>query len=225
MCFSATASFGSCAILTAIGVATMTKARTRPQKLLAAMPLIFAYQQLSEGFVWLSVQHAAFAPYKNIAMYSFLLIAQLVWPLFVSSSVWLLEPDPVRKKKLLWFVVSGWAAVIFFIFCLSLCTADVVVSKYHIQYVLDFPLVHRWFYAIIYFIPAMIPPFFSTVKRMPWLGTLLLISYLISRFCYRDYIVSVWCFFGALSSIVVLLIIKGLVEDNKLPESQIKTGN
>jgi hypothetical protein len=215
MCFSAPASFASCAILTTIGVATMTKAQTPAQRLLAAMPLIFAYQQLSEGFVWLSVQHEAFARYRTLAMYSFLIIAQLIWPIFVSSAVWLLEPDPVRKKKLAWFAVSGWLAVLFFIWCLSYCDAGMVVSSYHIQYVLDFPLVHRWFYGIIYFIPAMIPPFFSTVKKMPWLGGLLLISYLISRFFYKDYIVSVWCFFGALSSMVVYLIIKGLVDQHR----------
>jgi len=209
MCFSATASFGSCALLTTIGVVTMAKTKTGPQRFLAAMPLIFAFQQFSEGFVWLSVQHAEFAQWKHIAMYSFLIDAQLVWPLFVSFAVWNIEPDPLRKKKLLWFPVSGILAGLFFIYCLCFCTADVVVSNYHIQYVLDFPLVHRWFYGIIYFIPAMVPTFFSSVKRMSWLGSLLFISYLISRFFYKDYIVSVWCFFGALSSIVVLLIIMG----------------
>ena len=189
----------------------MVKTKTAPQRLLAAMPLIFAFQQFSEGFVWLSAQHAQFAHFKNIAMYSFLIDAQLVWPLFVSFAVWNIEPDPVRKKKLMWFAVSGIIAAVFFIYCLCFRTADVVVSSYHIQYVLDFPFVHRWFYGIIYFIPAMIPAFFSTVKRMSWLGTLLLISYLVSRFFYRDYIVSVWCFFGALSSIAVLMIIMKMV--------------
>lgn len=213
MCFSTAASFGSCAILSTIGAVTVAKAKTGPQKFLAAMPLLFAVQQFAEGFVWLSVLHPEYAHFKSLAMYSFLVFAQLVWPIFVPLAVWMLEPDPARKKKLGWFVISGIAATVFFIYCLCFCTADVVVTEYHIQYVLDFPLVHRWFYGIIYFIPAMVPTVFSSIKRMQWLGALLLISYLISRFCYKDYIVSVWCFFGALSSIVVLLIIMKLVAD------------
>jgi uncharacterized protein DUF6629 len=215
MCFSVTASFASCAILTAIGTATMAKARTNPQRLLATMPLLFAFQQFSEGFVWLSVQHAAYAHLRNIAMYSFLIFAQVVWPLFVPVAVLALEKDRKRKKLLNWFAVSGFLAALYFIWCLCFYTADVEVSSYHIKYVLDFPLSKRWFYGIIYFIPAMFPTFVSTIKRMHLLGFLLLGSYLISRFCYKDYIVSVWCFFGALSSITVLYIIMEVVETEK----------
>jgi hypothetical protein len=76
-------------------------------------------------------------------------------------------------------------------------------------------LVHRWFYGLIYFIPAFFPMFVSSISRMRVLGFLLFISYLISRFVYTDYIVSVWCFFGALSSIAVLYIIMQVVAGDK----------
>ena len=54
MCFSATASFGASAVLGVIGVAAVAKAKTKPQRLFASIPLVFAVQQLSEGFLWLS---------------------------------------------------------------------------------------------------------------------------------------------------------------------------
>jgi hypothetical protein len=215
MCFSTTASFVSSAVLLTIGTVTMTKTQTNAQRVLAAMPLLFAFQQFCEGFVWLSVLHAEYAHWKTLAMYSFLVFAQLVWPFFVPIAVWLLEKDKKRRKILSWFVVSGFAATLFFTWCLCFCKADVEVNPYHIKYVLDFPLVHRWFYGLIYFIPAFFPMFVSSISRMRVLGFLLFISYLISRFVYTDYIVSVWCFFGALSSIAVLYIIMQVVAGDK----------
>ncbi len=215
MCFSTTASFASCAVLATIGTATMARTTTNRQRLLGAMPLLFAYQQFSEGFVWLSVQHAGFAHLRNIAMYSFLIFAQIVWPLFVPFAVLVLEKDAKRKKLLKWFAFAGCLAATYFTWCICFYSADVEVSQYHIKYVLDFPLSKRWFYGIIYFIPAMLPTFFSGFSRMRFLGFLLFASYIVSRFCYKDYIVSVWCFFGALSSITVLYIIMQVVGTEK----------
>ena len=211
MCFSVSASFTSSAVLATIGTVGMAKTRSAPQRFLAAMPLLFAIQQLCEGFVWLSVINPAYAHWQHSAMYSFLFFAQVVWPFFVPFAVLLLEKDPVRKKILVWFAVSGCLAAAFFIYCLCSYDAHIDVNPYHIKYELDFPFVKRWFYGIIYFIPAMLPTFISSIRRMRVLGALLLASYLISRFCYRDYIVSVWCFFGALSSIVVVFIIMQVV--------------
>lgn len=208
MCFSATASFASSAVLVTIGTITMRRARTAPQKFMALMPLLFAFQQFAEGVVWLSVINSAFAGWRNIAMYSFLIFAQLVWPLYVPFAVLWLEKDEKKKKVLKWFAASGIVATTFFLYCVTCFKADIVVTNYHIQYQLDFPFYKMWFYGIIYFIPAFIPTFFSGFKKMRLLGGLLLASYLVSRFWYMDYIVSVWCFFGALSSITVLYIIK-----------------
>lgn len=181
------------------------------------MPLLFAFQQLCEGIVWLSVNDPFYAQFRYAAMYSFLIMAQVGWPLFIPLCVLLVEKDPRRKKLLLWFAGSGCLAAIYFTWCLLRFDAHVGVNPWHIQYELDFPLSKRWFYGIIYFIPAMLPTFISSIKRMRILGALLLCSYLISRFCYKDYIVSVWCFFGALSSITALFIIMQLAaKENRL---------
>ena len=54
MCFSASANFVGSAVLGAIGVATLTEVKHR-RELFAAMPLLFALHQFTEGFVWLSL--------------------------------------------------------------------------------------------------------------------------------------------------------------------------
>ncbi|MFA6920729.1 MAG: hypothetical protein WC216_02715 [Gallionella sp.] len=62
MCFSPHASFAAAAVLTLIGVVTLGKPRVKGEWLLAALPLIFAAQQLTEGILWLILRgHLAFA--------------------------------------------------------------------------------------------------------------------------------------------------------------------
>ena len=72
MCFSATASFSAGAVLLGLGALTLKSAR-RPRELLyAAIPLLFAIQQLSEGVIWLTFRYET--PQLNVVMthvYSF----------------------------------------------------------------------------------------------------------------------------------------------------------
>ena len=57
MCFSATASFSAGAVLLGLGALTLKSAR-RPRELLyAAIPLLFAIQQLSESVIWLTFRY------------------------------------------------------------------------------------------------------------------------------------------------------------------------
>ncbi len=222
MCFSTQASFISSAVLLTAGAVTIAKTRTKSQRVFAALPVIFAFQQFCEGFVWLSTTTVQYAHLKSLSIYSFLFFALLVWPLFVPIGILLLEKNKKRRKILFYFAAMGLMTVIFFVFCLCNYNASIEVNPYHIRYVIDFPLADRWYYDILYFIPAFFPMFISSISRMRLLGIILLISYVISRLFFRDYIISVWCFFGALSSIVVFFIISQVVAMDK-PEEKVSS--
>src|SRR6187402_1838956 len=98
MCFSATASFGAAAVLGVVGGVAVTKAKTSPQKTFAAIPLIFAVQQLSEGLLWLSLKNDSLASSQSLLTYIFLFFAMAIWPFWIPFSVWLMEKDLKRKK-------------------------------------------------------------------------------------------------------------------------------
>ena len=83
MCFSASASFGAGVVLSVIGVASIKKAKSPTQIIFASIPLIFAVQQITEGFLWLSLTHSNFASLKQVTTYIFLFFAQIVWPIWV----------------------------------------------------------------------------------------------------------------------------------------------
>ena len=118
MCFSATASFSAGAVLLGVGALTLRSAR-RPRELpFAAIPLLFAIQQLSEGVIWLTFRYEA--PQLNAAMthvYSF--FSHVLWPAYIPLAVLLIEPPGLRHRLLLAFVVGGLAVGVYLLYVLA----------------------------------------------------------------------------------------------------------
>ena len=81
MCFSAGASFGAGAILSVVGVASIRKAQSPSKILFASIPLLFAMQQITEGFLWLSVTDPTYASLEQVTTFGFLFFAQVAWPI------------------------------------------------------------------------------------------------------------------------------------------------
>ena len=66
------------------------------------------------------------------------------------------------------------------------------------------------FFSILYIMATIITPFFSSIKKMKWMGVVFLASYLFAIIFYHGFVISVWCFFAAILSFVVLWIILDL---------------
>lgn len=71
----------------------------------------------------------------------------------------------------------------------------------------NYPVALRRYGGLIYIIATIIPPFFSSIKKVWIIGTAILISYILANIFYEGYVVSVWCFFAAIISILVLVVI------------------
>lgn len=207
MCFSAEASFGASAMLTIVGLATVKKVKTRAHFVFAVIPLIFAFQQFSEGFVWLSSINPSYIGMKKMAVYSFLFAAQVIWPMWIPISIYLLEPDPKRKKYLFVLLTLGSILAAYHIFCLLVFDFHSEIRNYHVYYELYFPRIGKVFDGTIYLIPVIIPPFLSSHRGMKILGSFIFSSFLVSVLFYEDHVISVWCFFAAIISVVVYSVI------------------
>lgn len=207
MCFSTTASFGAGIILTAFGTAALVKSENKSQSIFASIPLIFAVQQFTEGFVWLSLSNADYAIFKWPATYIFLFFAQVVWPFLVPFSILRLEKEQKRKKNLKILTVIGAVVSIYLAYCLISFPVEAQILGMHISYEQDYPQELSLYCGLLYIIVTIIPPFFSSLKGMWTLGTSILLSYIITSIFYTDYIVSVWCFFASIISITVLYVI------------------
>ncbi len=211
MCFSAGASFGTSVGLAGIGIAAIRKAGSEPQRLFAVIPLIFAVQQLEEGFVWLSFMHSSYSAWQLLSVYCYLFFAYAVWPVWVPLSILLLEPLEKRKKILRVLLITGAATAAYTTCCLLLYSVHAIIYNHHIVYTFDYSRVTSSLATLhdgFYFIATLPAAFISTRKRIWVFGILLTASYAISKIFFEDAVVSVWCYFSAALSIVVLFLIK-----------------
>lgn len=207
MCFSASASFGASAVLAVAGFASIKKVQTRSQLMFACIPLVFSIQQFTEGFVWISMT-AENSEWRPIPMYIFLVFAQVIWPTWVPLSILLFEKDVARKKILQVIFCLGLMLSCYLAYCLVLYDVSASIRSHHIHYDLDFPVQYIPILSLFYFIPTIVPPFISSVKKMSLLGLLNFASFLVTKLFFGDFIISVWCFFAALISGVVYLILR-----------------
>lgn len=223
MCFSATASFGASAVLGAVGLIAVAKAKTTPQRTFASIPMLFAVQQLTEGLLWLSLKNADLAGWQSLFTYIFLVFAMAVWPFWIPFTIWLLEKSKKQKeriKKFVWIgaVVAIGVSVILLAypvqvvtpFCFNCPGSPSLTPRDHLHYEFAIPAIVKSMivaFSMLYIAATIFTPFLSTIRNMKWLGVVFLASYIFAVSFYRGFVISVWCFFAALLSFVVLWII------------------
>jgi len=202
MCFSATASFTAGAFLVGVGTLTL-KSVSRPRDLpFAAIPLLFAIQQLSEGVIWLTFHYEA--PVLNTIMthvYSF--FSHVLWPVYVPVAVLLLEPSGWRRRALLVFVVAGVAVGGYLLYVMFAYPVFSRPIGQHIEYVSP-----HFFAAAtmtLYLLSITFGLLLSTHRMVKAFGALALLSFAVAYYFYATWFISVWCFFAALLSVVVYL--------------------
>jgi len=205
MCFSATASFSTATVLFATGVVSLTKSKSPQQRPFAAIPLIFAVQQFSEGFLWLSFSSGNEAAQEMLTT-AFLFFAHVIWPFWIPLSYRMLVRDERSKKILNILTVIGGLVSAYLLFCLFYYPVHSEITSHHIYYDIDYPDL-KGLGKLFYFIPTMIPPFVTGIRWMWVLGGLNVASFMISKFVFEDHIISVWCFMAAVLSIVMVLFV------------------
>lgn len=202
MCFSATASFSAGALLLGIGTLTL-KSASRPRELVfAAIPLLFALQQLIEGVIWLTF--SVDAPLLNTVMthvYSF--FSHVLWPVYLPVAVLMIEPPGGRRRALAALVVAGSAVGLYLLYVL---VAFPVVSRptgQHVEY--DSPHFFVAAVMMLYLVSTTVSPLLSTLRGVRVFGALALLSFGAAYYFYATWFISVWCFFAALLSVVIYL--------------------
>jgi hypothetical protein len=209
MCFSATASFAGAALLATLGGWTLKKTSNRTATFLAAIPILFAIQQFSEGIVWLYLSHQNMSPILySIAMNVFLFFAFLVWPVWIPLSIASVEPIAWRRWMVAFILACGIALA-----CINLIYGwgqriDAAIVHHSIQYNGRAPE-----QAFAYPLIILLPCFMSSLKKVWIFGVLILFGYIFADYSYTSNFVSVWCFFAALTS---LLLYKVLQENQML---------
>lgn len=160
MCFSATASFGTAALLSCIGALSLYKMPSKKYAMVAAIPLLFALQQAAEGVVWVTLNQSACASLARIAMQAFVICAWIIWPIWIPLALLIIEPNAICKRMLYMPLVLGvlFSSAINLHLNLDAVTADIV--QCHIVYSVANTHTLPWLLLLAIYAFIVITPFF-----------------------------------------------------------------
>lgn len=202
MCFSATASLTAGSILLGVGVMTTRNARTGGERAYAAIPLLFAIQQLTEGVVWLSFGWGISAVTATATqLYSF--FSHVLWPVYVPIAAWLIEPDRNRRRMLAVVCLAGLGVGAYLLYAMFAYPIVATPVGGHIDYVSP----HFYIAASmgLYLTATTVSLILSSHRWVKLFGVLALGSAVAAYALYARWFISVWCFFAAGMSVVVAL--------------------
>ena len=198
MCFSATASFTAGTGLTLIGVATFRMAPRKSDKLFASIPLLFGIQQLTEGMIWLSLPASAFL---SALIVFYLLFSHVIWPTLLPLSVSLMEKNRWRRNVLR--VCTGVGLIVSVYFLHYLFTEHVTATIVNKCIVYNSPHFFRTFLLSPYTLATCASCLFSSHRIVNLFGVVAFLSALVAMYFFQQSFVSVWCFFGAILSVII----------------------
>lgn len=206
MCFSATGSFVAAGLLTGIGAVAMRRNASAGLRMFAAIPLLFAAQQLAEGVVWLTLENGGQAGLQRVAVNAFLIFALAIWPVWLPLSLRPVERNPTRQRLLSVLACVGAAVSVYALLALLRWPASAHTAGHSIHY--DFAnegaALNPDLYLAVYVIPTVFSFFASSIRLARLTGVALALSLAASIMIEREALTSVWCFFAALLSGLVL---------------------
>jgi hypothetical protein len=209
MCFSATGSFAISGLLTAVGATSLARNSSKPQRMFAAIPLIFAAQQAAEGTVWLTMSGGRGGVHQ-LAVNIFLAVALIIWPTWLPVALRAVEQNPSRRRVLGALVWLGGAVAVYAAVFLARFHPVAQIAGHSIRY--DYASSgdrgSHLFYLLVYTLPTVVPFFVSTLKMARPIGVLLVVSLVASVIVQRDALTSVWCFFAAILSGLILIAVE-----------------
>lgn len=204
MCFSAEASFSGALVLGIVGGAALKSCISRSQYFLAAIPLLFALQQLSEGFIWLHLSYGVGSETVFMdAQRGFLLFAFFIWPIWVALSLAVLET--IRWRQILLYLNLACGIVLSLLNFSNALMHRITVQpiNHSLHYTTELP-----YQMEIYFLIVLLPCFISSLKKIWAFGMIIACAFPVALYFYEFSFISVWCFFAAIVSLSIYKIIK-----------------
>lgn len=209
MCFSTEASFTAALVLGVAGGLTLKNTTSKSQFFIAAIPLLFAIQQFSEGLIWLYLgKHIGTHEMFIHAQLSFLTFAFLIWPIWIPLSFFMIEP--IKWKRIALLILLSFGIALSFLNLTYAMREDISISivNHSIQYSGHVPE-----QMITYPLITLLPMFISSLRNIWIYGLLTLLAFIAANYFYTATFTSVWCFFSAVISIMIYKILKDNLTD------------
>jgi hypothetical protein len=206
MCFSATASFSAAALTGCIGAMTLrSAAATHNRRILplALFPILFAAQQLVEGFLWLDLAEPERSTLRTCLVYGFQGYAEVFWPIYAPLAGLLIEPETWRRRVILLCLAVGVVLSAYLLTRMIGHPYDAFVGNGHIVYKNDYQYPKG--IEIPYVLATTISLLLSSHRAVQLLALVILAGFAVAYVSFHQAYISVWCFFAATASVLVYL--------------------
>lgn len=214
MCFCEPVSFSVGGVLMVGGAFAGWKAFQINKRYLpvSQMPTLAGLQQLMEGHVWMGMNNSDQSMVWWAAM-GFIFSSWLIWPVWISFSIYFLEPQASRRKlPLLGFALAGlvFGLVLFVPHLFHPDWVTVRINQRSLAYedtmFLDY-LIPRWLTYLIYVFLLVTPTMISTYLHIRLFG-LTLIAIIVFDYAFLSFAyISFFCFLAGLGTLHLIYII------------------
>lgn len=197
MCYSAEASFAASGVLAINSIAISRLPKEKSSLPLSMVPAIFAVHQFTEGLVWLGQDGNLLEAYKWVAIYTYVIIAFVLWPIYVPFAAYIMESSKRRRAVILLCQAIGlWVGLTLL---LSIFRDPITVAADCCR--LSYGVKADESLLIPYLVAVSVPFLLSTRRGLVYFGAGITIScaaayYLTTETAFP----SLWCFFAALLS-------------------------
>lgn len=205
MCFSAPVSFVTSGFLTAAAVYSIKEVilgKNRSFLAIAIIPLLFAIQQLIEGWIWVLLESRESYSYLTTLAHLYVLFAYSLWPFFIPFSlVWF-----DRSRRFLFLILSitgfvyGAVTYIYLLMHPSFVQARIVDNSICYLGACGMSLNLGVLGYLFLTVGALL---LASWNQLKMLGVLALLSAVLSYSLYNLTFASTWCFFAAILSLYV----------------------
>ena len=194
-----------------VGAFAMRKAHSRAEMPFAAIPVLFGIQQLIEGALWLTFSENA-PQSRFILTHAYSFFSHVLWPIYVPLAVLCLEPEMWRRKVLVGISLAGAVVGLYLLYFLVTLPIVAQVQGRHINYIS--PHFYIVVVMLLYVLGTCISSVYSSHGWVRAFGVVSFLSFVATAAFYEKWFISVWCFFAALLSSIVLMF---FLDREKLP--------
>ena len=141
-------------------------------------------------------------PVASLLTLLFLLYAKVFWPAFAPMTVLLVEPQRRRRQLMAICAAVGAGVAAYLLWSIYVYPHGAIIRGGHIVYTGEAPSTITT--GVLYLVATTIAPLLSSHRAVVLLGVIVVCGSLFSYFMYWEAFASVWCFFAAAGSVVIL---------------------
>ena len=152
----------------------------------------------------------------------YLVVAQGLWPAYAPFAAWLAEPDKRRRRVMLGCLAGGLGVGGYLLLCSLTGPRDALIENSCIVYRIQTG--PRFLIGLAYLAVTGLPLIASSRRTIAALGAITVLGCVAAYVFYWGAFLSVWCFFAAAASLLILAHFKWARQSGSRPALAIARG-